>query len=78
MSGTPIQRRFDCDICGPLKGCGASGDNDAGNGGELLSDNEKVEQLAANNFTIPQDPIASLLQRLVRHGPCLQRDKRPQ
>jgi hypothetical protein len=28
--------------------------------------NEKVEQLAANNLTIPQDAIASLLQRLVR------------
>ena len=29
-----------------------------------------VEQLAANNLTIPQDAIASLLQRLVyaRHG----------
>jgi hypothetical protein len=27
--------------------------------------NEKVEQLAANNLTIPQDAIASLLQRLV-------------
>jgi hypothetical protein len=30
--------------------------------------NEKVEQLAANNLTIPQDAIASLLQRLVRHA----------
>ena len=28
--------------------------------------NEKVEQLAANTPTIPQDAIASLLQRLVR------------
>ena len=27
--------------------------------------NDKVEQLAANNLTIPQDAIASLLQRLV-------------
>jgi len=27
--------------------------------------NEKVEQLAANRLTIPQDAIASLLQRLV-------------
>jgi hypothetical protein len=33
---------------------------------EQGSDNEKVEQLAANNLTIPQDAIASLLQRLVR------------
>jgi hypothetical protein len=31
----------------------------------LLLPNEKVEQLAANNLTIPQDAIASLLQRLV-------------
>ena len=31
-----------------------------------LSPNEKVEQLAANRLTIPQDAIASLLQRLVR------------
>ena len=30
-----------------------------------MMDNEKVEQLAANNLTIPQDAIASLLQRLV-------------
>jgi hypothetical protein len=30
--------------------------------------NEKVEQLAANNLTIPQDAIASLLQRLVRRA----------
>jgi hypothetical protein len=30
------------------------------------SANEKVEQLAANNLTMPQDAIASLLQRLVR------------
>jgi hypothetical protein len=30
--------------------------------------NEKVEQLAANRLTIPQDAIASLLQRLVRHA----------
>jgi hypothetical protein len=28
--------------------------------------NEKVEQLAANRLTMPQDAIASLLQRLVR------------
>jgi hypothetical protein len=28
--------------------------------------NEKVEQLAANNLTIPQDALASLLQRLVQ------------
>jgi hypothetical protein len=32
----------------------------------LLSANDQVEQLAANNLTIPQDAIASLLQRLVR------------
>ena len=31
-------------------------------------ENEKVEQLAANRLTIPQDAIASLLQRLVRHA----------
>jgi hypothetical protein len=31
-------------------------------------DNEKVEQLAGNRLTIPQDAIASLLQRLVRHA----------
>jgi hypothetical protein len=31
----------------------------------IKADNEKVEQLAANNLTIPQDAIASLLQRLV-------------
>jgi hypothetical protein len=30
--------------------------------------NETVEQLAANPFTTPQDAIASLLQRLVRHS----------
>ena len=30
------------------------------------SPNDKVEQLAANHLTIPQDAIASLLQRLVR------------
>ena len=30
-----------------------------------IARNEKVEQLAANNLTIPQDAIASLLQRLV-------------
>jgi hypothetical protein len=30
--------------------------------------NAQVEQLAANNLTIPQDAIASLLQRLVRHA----------
>jgi hypothetical protein len=29
--------------------------------------NDQVEQLAANTLTIPQDVIASLLQRLVRH-----------
>jgi hypothetical protein len=34
----------------------------------FLLPNEKVEQLAANNLTIPQDVIASLLQRLVRHA----------
>ncbi len=33
-----------------------------------LNANEKVEQLAANNLTIPQDVIASLLQRLVRNA----------
>jgi len=32
------------------------------------SANEKVEQLAANRLTIPQDAIASLLQRLVLHS----------
>ena len=32
----------------------------------VLSRNEKGEQLAANRLTIPQDAIASLLQRLVR------------
>jgi hypothetical protein len=32
----------------------------------LTSPNEKVEQLAANRLSIPQDAIASLLQRLVR------------
>ena len=41
-----------------------------------LATNEKVEQLAANNLTMPQDAIASLLQRLVRcfrkHDPELQ------
>jgi hypothetical protein len=30
--------------------------------------NEKVEQLAANRLTMPQDAIASLLQRLVRRA----------
>jgi hypothetical protein len=34
----------------------------------FLLPNEKVEQLAANRLTIPQDAIASLLQRLVRHA----------
>ena len=34
----------------------------------FLLPNEKVEQLAANTLTIPQDAIASLLQRLVRHA----------
>jgi hypothetical protein len=39
----------------------------SGSGSRLPSwQNEKVEQLAANNLTIPQDAIASLLQRLVR------------
>lgn len=28
-------------------------------------DNDKAEQIAANNLTTPQDAIASLLQRLV-------------
>ena len=32
---------------------------------QFLLPNEKVEQLAANRLTIPQDAIASLLQRLV-------------
>jgi hypothetical protein len=31
----------------------------------FLLPNEKVEQLAANRLTTPQDAIASLLQRLV-------------
>ena len=31
--------------------------------------NDQVEQLAANTLTIPQDAIASLLQRLVRSFP---------
>ena len=35
----------------------------------FLLPNEKVEQLAANRLTIPQDAIASLLQRLVRPFP---------
>ena len=35
----------------------------------VLSHNEKVEQLAANRLTMPQDVIASLLQRLVRSSP---------
>jgi hypothetical protein len=35
-------------------------------GSGFLLQNDKVEQLAANHFTIPQDAIASLLQRLVR------------
>jgi hypothetical protein len=34
--------------------------------GSLLP-NDKVEQLATNGLPIPQDAIASLLQRLVRH-----------
>ncbi len=33
----------------------------------LTWQNEQVEQLAANRLTIPQDAIARLLQRLVRH-----------
>jgi hypothetical protein len=33
----------------------------------LRSPNEKVEQLATNRGAMPQDAIASLLQRLVRH-----------
>jgi len=33
-----------------------------------LSPNEKVEQLAVERLTMPQDAIASLLQRLVRHA----------
>jgi hypothetical protein len=38
-----------------------------GSGSGLPSwQNEKVEQLAANRLTMPQDAIASLLQRLVR------------
>lgn len=32
-----------------------------------IATNETVEQLAANNLTMPQDAIASLLQRLVRN-----------
>jgi len=39
-------------------------------------DNEKVEQLAANNLTIPPDAIASLLQRLVRCAWCRTRNAR--
>jgi hypothetical protein len=35
--------------------------------------NDQVEQLAANTPTIPQDAIASLLQRLVRHCPIVTR-----
>jgi hypothetical protein len=36
----------------------------------MVRQNDKFEQLAANNLTPPQDAIASLLQRLVyaRHG----------
>ena len=33
----------------------------------FLLPNAKVEQLAATRLTTPQDAIASLLQRLVRH-----------
>ncbi len=40
----------------------------SGFGSGILLPNEKVEQLAANRLTIPQDVIASLLQRLVRHA----------
>jgi len=36
-------------------------------GDQFLQPNDKVEQLAANRLTMPQDAIASLLQRLVRH-----------
>jgi len=32
----------------------------------VIMANDKVEQLATNRLTIPQDAIASLLQRLVR------------
>ena len=46
----------------------------------VQASNEKVEQLAANNLTMPHDAIASLLQRLVRHVliqvPTLQRCRR--
>ncbi|MEY4246193.1 MAG: hypothetical protein RLZZ245_3778 [Verrucomicrobiota bacterium] len=38
---------------------------------QFLLPNEKVEQLAANRLTIPQDAIASLLQRLVLPAPAL-------
>ena len=44
------------------------------------SPNDKVEQLAANRLTMPQDAIASLLQRLVRHPTTTERlcpSKRP-
>jgi hypothetical protein len=45
----------------------ATREQGSGSGSGLPSwQNEKVEQLAANNLTIPQDAIASLLQRLVR------------
>jgi hypothetical protein len=38
-----------------------------GHGSQALEPkNDQVEQLAANTLTIPQDVIASLLQRLVR------------
>ena len=35
------------------------------------SPNDRIEQLAANRLTIPQDAIASLLQRLVRSALAL-------
>jgi hypothetical protein len=43
----------------------ATGQYGSGFGSGILLPNEKVEQLAANQATIPQDAIASLLQRLV-------------
>jgi hypothetical protein len=50
--------------CSAANRDGTGGDN-RNEDAWLHSDNNKVEQLAANWLTIPQDAIASLLQRLV-------------
>jgi hypothetical protein len=59
-----VQHRVQATLSGPLAGSTPTPAAVV----SVLPHNEKVEQLAANRLTIPQDAIASLLQRLVRHS----------